>query len=63
MHFDPSTGLTGKPEVLNKIQPVLNWTVAPDGRFLVARIAKGMERHSVRLVLNWASTLSDKDKK
>ncbi|MFN2603322.1 MAG: protein kinase [Gemmatimonadaceae bacterium] len=56
---DPKTGEIGKPELLNKIQPVLDWETSKDGRFLLGRASKGSERHSIKVVLNWASTLND----
>jgi serine/threonine-protein kinase len=56
---DARWGNIGRPEQLNKIQPFIGWTVAQDGRFLIARATKGSERHSIKVILNWASTLSD----
>jgi Tol biopolymer transport system component len=56
---DPRSGDIGRPEVLNKIQPIYGLAVARDGRFLVGRASKSSERHSIKVVLNWASTLSD----
>jgi Tol biopolymer transport system component len=57
--FNPQTGEIGKPELLSKIQPTLAWTLARDGRFLVSRVAKGAERHSIKVILNWSRTLND----
>jgi hypothetical protein len=59
--LNPSTNEIGTPEILNKIQPVLGWVIAPDGRFLVSRVAKTAERHSLKVVLNWAKTLDAKN--
>ena len=56
---DPKTGDIGKPETLNRIEPVQYWTVARDGRFLLGRPSKGSERHSIKVILKWTSTLSD----
>jgi serine/threonine-protein kinase len=57
VRVNPETGDIGRPELLSRIQPVIGWNVASDGRFLVARVAKGAERHSIKVILNWASTL------
>jgi dipeptidyl aminopeptidase/acylaminoacyl peptidase len=59
VRVNPQTGDIGKPELLAKIQPTLGWTLARDGRFLVARVAKGSERHSIKVILNWSRTLTD----
>jgi len=59
--FNPGTGDIGTPETLTKIQPVLDWTTAPDGRFLVLRVSKAAERRSVKVVLNWAAALEAKN--
>ena len=56
---NPQTGDIGKPELLSRIQPTLGWTLARDGRFLVSRVAKGSERHSIKVILNWSRTLTD----
>ncbi len=56
---DPKSGDIGRPEPLNKIQSMLDWTIARDGRFIIGRASKGSERHSIKVVLNWASTLTD----
>jgi Tol biopolymer transport system component len=57
--IDPQSGDIGRPAVLNKVELGNGWTVARDGRFLIGRSSKGSERHSIKVVLNWASTLSD----
>jgi len=59
---DPRSGDIGRPEVLNKIQPVFGWTIARDGRFLIGRASKSSERHSIKVVLNWTKTLIDAGK-
>ena len=59
---DPRSGDIGRPEPLNKIQPVLGWTLAKNGRFIVGRVSKGSERHSIKVVLNWTKTLTDSTK-
>jgi Tol biopolymer transport system component len=59
VRVDTRTGDIGRPEPLTRIQPVLGWTVARDGRFLIGRAAKNSERHSIRVVLNWTETLRD----
>jgi len=58
---NPRTGDIGQPERLDRIQPVRGWTMAPDGRLLLARIARGAEPHSIKVILNWASTLDAKN--
>jgi serine/threonine-protein kinase len=62
VRVDPQAGNIGRPEVLNKIQPVFGWTVARDGRFLIGRASTKSERHSIKVVLNWAKTLTDPGK-
>ena len=54
---NPATGEVGKPELLRRVQVPLGWTVARDGRVLVGRLQKGHVRRSVKVILNWASTL------
>lgn len=56
---DPRSGDIGRPELLRRIQPMVGWTIARDGRFLLGRAAKNSERHSIKVVLNWAATLRD----
>ena len=58
IRVNPRTGEIGRAEPLSRIQPVLGWEIAPDGRFLIARVSKGAERHSLKVILNWASTLN-----
>jgi Tol biopolymer transport system component len=57
--IDPRSGDIGRPVVLNKLEPGIGWTVARDGRFLIGRASKSSERHSIKVVLNWTSTLRD----
>ncbi|HUQ19514.1 MAG TPA: protein kinase [Gemmatimonadaceae bacterium] len=52
-------GNIGRPEPLNRIQSFFGWTVAKDGRFLIARLGKGSERHSIKVIFNFTSTLKD----
>ncbi|HEU4880269.1 MAG TPA: hypothetical protein VFT21_12485, partial [Gemmatimonadaceae bacterium] len=61
VQVDPRTGDIGKPETLNRIAPVLGWEIAPDGRFLIARLSAEAERHSLKVILNWTSTLDRKN--
>jgi serine/threonine-protein kinase len=61
VQVDPATGEVGKPEPLNRIAPVLGWEIAPDGRFLIARLSADAERHSLKVILNWTSTLDRKN--
>ena len=56
---DPRTGDINKPELLARIPATLYWTLARDGRFLISRVAKGSERHSIKVILNWSRTLTD----
>ena len=58
---NPATGEVGRPELLRRIQVPLGWTVARDGRVLVGRLQKGQERRSIKVILNWASTLDAKN--
>jgi eukaryotic-like serine/threonine-protein kinase len=57
--IDPVSGHIGKAELVSKIHPALGWSVGPDGRFLISKIAKGGEHRSIKVILNWASTLND----
>ncbi|HEX6575887.1 MAG TPA: protein kinase [Gemmatimonadaceae bacterium] len=61
VRVDLAAGIIGNPEVLGKIAPGLAYTVAPDGRFLVARIHRSAEVHAMKVVLNWASILDSKN--
>jgi Tol biopolymer transport system component len=61
VQVDPATGDVGKPEPLSRIAPVLGWEIAPDGRFLIARLSADAERHSLKVILNWTSTLDRKN--
>jgi len=36
--------------------------MAKNGRFIVGRVSKGSERHSIKVVLNWTKTLTDSTK-
>jgi serine/threonine-protein kinase len=60
-NVNPATGDVGKPELLRRVQVPLGWTVARDGRFLVGRLQKGHDRRSIKVILNWASTLDAKN--
>ena len=61
IRVNPRTGEIGEPEALSKINPPLGWEIAPDGRFLIGRLAKGAERRSIKIILNWSSTLSSRN--
>ena len=61
VRLNPRTGDIGEPETLARIQPSLGWSTTPDGRFLMGRISKAAERHSLKVILNWASTLNERD--
>jgi serine/threonine-protein kinase len=54
--FDPQSGVIGKPEMLTKIHPTFDWSIGPDGRFLLGKIASGGQR-SLKVILNWTPTL------
>ena len=58
VRVNPRTAEIGRPEPLSKIGPVLNWAVAPDGRFLVSKSARASQSQSVKVILNWTRTLS-----
>ncbi len=57
VRVNPRTGDIGEPEVLAKLPKLTFWRVAPDGRFLVGRPAKGSEEPSVKVVTNWTAML------
>jgi Tol biopolymer transport system component len=57
---DARSGDIGRPEVLNRDQPGIGWTIARDGRFLIGRASKSSERHSIKVVLNWTATLGER---
>ncbi|MDP9178462.1 MAG: hypothetical protein M3O61_12340, partial [Gemmatimonadota bacterium] len=59
VNVDQRSGDIRRPELLRRIQPMVGWTIARDGRFLLGRAAKNSERHSIKVVLNWAATLRD----
>lgn len=61
VQMDPRTGDVGKSETLNRIAPVIGWELAFDGRLIVRRLSADAERHSLKVVLNWASTLDKKN--
>jgi serine/threonine-protein kinase len=56
---DPTTGNIGKAELVTKVRPALGWSIGPDGRFLISKIAKGGEHRSLKVILNWAQSLDD----
>ena len=57
--FNPQSGEIGKPELLPKVLPGFDWSVGPDGRFLISKLAKGSEHRSLKVILNWTQTLRD----
>lgn len=57
--FDSQTGNIGKPEVMSKIPDGIDWSIGPDGRFLLTKVAKTGEHRSLKVILNWTSTLKD----
>ncbi len=59
VRFNTQTSDIGKPEILTKIAPGLSWSIGPDGRFLISKIAKGGEHRSLKVILDWAPTLQD----
>jgi Tol biopolymer transport system component len=61
VRVDPSTGDVSNPELLNRIAPFLGWDMSRDGRFLFTRVSPDAERHALKVVLNWASTLDKKN--
>ena len=61
VRMNPQSGEIGNPELLRKIRPALDYKVAPDGRFLIERIDRSAESHSMKVVLNWASILDRKN--
>ena len=61
IRVNPRTGEIGTPEILSRIAPVLGWDIGSDGRFIAGRLPKGRERHSINVILNWASSLDAKN--
>ncbi len=57
VRIDPRTGEIGKPELMRRLQAPIGWTIGPDGRFLIGKIAQGGERRPLKVILNWVSTL------
>ena len=58
--FDPLTGSFGEPQNLQRVDPGGGVIPAPDGRLLRRKTTKSSERQSIKVVLNWASTLEEK---
>jgi Periplasmic component of the Tol biopolymer transport system len=56
--FDPQTMNIDKAQPLTKVRSNYGWDIAPDGRFILLNIAGGGHR-SLKVVLNWASTLDN----
>lgn len=48
----------GRAEVLPRIEGLVSWHVAPDGRLLVVKTLHESVTRSVNIVLNWMTTLS-----
>ena len=59
--FDPATGELGTPQRVIALGSMLGLTLSPDGGFLASRIGKSSERHAIKVVLNWTSTLEGKN--
>ena len=57
---NPDAGTIGQPEALPAIDRMRGWTLAPDGRLLLGKIPANDAAGSVKIVLNWASTLKSK---
>jgi Tol biopolymer transport system component len=57
--FDPQSGNIRKPETLSRMPSNIDWSIAPDGRFLLMKVAKKGEHRSLKVILNWTATLSD----
>lgn len=57
---NPDAGTVGQPEALPAIDRMRGWTLAPDGRLLVGKIPANDAAGSVKIVLNWASTLKSR---
>jgi Tol biopolymer transport system component len=60
VRVDPRTGEVGPPETLTRVDRGLGWETSPDGRFLIMRAEKGVERRTIKVILNFPSTLSRK---
>jgi Tol biopolymer transport system component len=61
IRVNPRTGEIGTAELLTRVPAVLGWEMGPDGRILGGRLAKGTERRSINVILNWASSLDSKN--
>ena len=57
--FDPQDGSIGKPEILSRMPSNIEWSIGPDGRFLLMKVAKKGEHRSLKVILNWTATLGD----
>ncbi len=57
--FDSQTGNIGTPEILSRIPRNIDWTIGPDGRFLLQRVAQVGEHRPLKVILNWAVTLQE----
>ena len=57
VRVNPRTAEIGKPEPLTRISQFDFWSIAPDGRLLIGRQAKGSERPSLRIVTDWTALL------
>jgi len=54
---DAGAGIIGRPETLPPIDRMRGWAIAPDGRFLIGKTPANNSDASLKVVLNWASTL------
>jgi eukaryotic-like serine/threonine-protein kinase len=54
---DPATEVVGTPELLPRIERMRGWSLGADDRLLVSRTPEGVTSQSVKVVLNWASSL------
>jgi serine/threonine protein kinase/Tol biopolymer transport system component len=57
VRVNPRTGEIGSPEPLSRISQFDFWSIAPDGRLLIGKQAKGSERPSLRIVTDWTALL------
>ncbi len=55
---DLTSGTVGRAEVLPRIEGLVSWHVAPDGRLLVVKTLDESVTRSVNIVLNWMTDLS-----
>jgi Tol biopolymer transport system component len=49
---DPSSGKAGRPQLLPRLDRMVNWSLGADGRLLVGKVPESAANQSVDVVLN-----------